>query len=85
MPKLVRCPPVSGSPEQLLQLLRGLDLERGQHVGVPVEGDGDGRVPPALLDDLRLGSLTEQECCAGVAQVVELDPLSPAFSSSGRK
>lgn len=61
-----------GSPVQdIVHGLHSLLLHVGKDVRVQVQGDGDGRVPEHLLDDLRVDSLHKEQRGTRVPQIVE--------------
>lgn len=75
--------PGLGGAQELVELLRGLALEAGQHVGVGVERDADLRVPTSLLDHLGMHAERQQDRGRGVTQVVEADVGEAAGRNSG--
>ena len=61
----------------------GLLLYVRQDVGVEVQGDGDGRVPEHLLDDLRVYVLRQQDRGTGVPKIVETLVGQPCLPEQG--
>ena len=62
------------SAQSLAHRVGGLAAHAGQHVGVSIEGDGDGGVPEKLLDDLGMDVALQRQLGAGVPEVVEAEP-----------
>lgn len=57
--------------DHLVETIPQSFVEAREQMSVTVEGQCDRRVTEALLDLLRVGSLRDQECNAGVPKVVE--------------
>lgn len=72
-------PAVSFSGEEGIHLLGDFLHHRGHHVRIGIEGYADLVMAKLLLDELRVNSLSEKKCGAGVAKVVEAGPGKTRF------
>lgn len=71
--------------EHLIEEGGGLLLKPGHHVAIDVHGRRDRLVAQALLHDLGVDPLGEEQGCVGVPQVMEAEAFTPAASARRRK
>jgi hypothetical protein len=73
--------------EEFVERVGGFVLERGEHVGVSVEGDPDRGVSEPFGDHLGMDAFREHQGCMGVTEVVEPNGreflLAQAVGSAG--
>src|SRR5438309_5043900 len=63
----------SGPHQECIELGGSLASHARQDMAVGIQGERDLRMPKTLLDDLGMDTLSQQQCCCSMSEVVKPD------------